>query len=443
MNSEILKKIKLPDKPGVYFFFKDKHILYIGKATSLRDRVKSYFGKDLVETRGPILMDMVLKANKIDFQVADSVLEAIILEANLIKKYQPKYNTKEKSDKSFNYVCITKEKLPKVVIIRGRKMLQEQHNFLHCVLPRVRVGTLARKNYAVPFANVFGPYTSGSQLREALKIIRPIFPFLDDKSKNYYKFYRQVDLVPDISNKEGIQKYKSNIKNLELFFEGKKKKVLKNLKKEMKDYAKIYAFEKAGEVKKQIFALQHINDIALIKQESTFLNGLAGVGDPENRGPEKKKIPVLFFRIEAYDIAHMGGKNMVGVMTAVENGEIVKSEYKKFRIKTQNNANDIGALKEVLERRLKHTEWPYPSLIVVDGGIAQINATKAVLSRFNLGIPVISVLKNEKHKPKAIMGDNTIGTKHKREILLANNEAHRFAIAYHKNMRNRNFLNIL
>jgi len=124
----------------------------------------------------------------------------------------------------------------------------------------------------------------------------------------------------------------------------------------------------------------------------------------------------------------------------VKNGEVEKSEYKKFEIRTQAVANDTGALREVLERRLKHTEWPYPALIVVDGGIAQINITKAVLAKMGLKISVVSVLKNERHKPKAIMGDRVIGLKYKREILLANSEAHRFAIAYHKNMRNKNFL---
>jgi excinuclease ABC subunit C len=136
----------------------------------------------------------------------------------------------------------------------------------------------------------------------------------------------------------------------------------------------------------------------------------------------------------------MGGKNMVGVMTVLEDGEIVKSEYKKFKIKTQNNTNDTGALKEVLERRLMHKEWSFPDLIVVDGGTAQINVTKNTLKKMGINIPIVSVLKDEKHKPKAIMGDKDFGSKYKREILLANSEAHRFAINYHKNMRNRNFL---
>src|SRR3989338_4366855 len=121
-------------------------------------------------------------------------------------------------------------------------------------------------------------------------------------------------------------------------------------------------------------------------------------------------------------------------------GKLQRVNTKKFKIRTQSGANDTGALAEVLEKRLKHTEWTYPSLIAVDGGTAQINVTKAILSKLNIAIPVVSVLKDERHKPKDILGNKDLAVKYKREILLVNSEAHRFAIAYHKNMRNRNFL---
>lgn len=420
MKIETLKKIKLPDKPGVYFFLKNKKILYIGKATSLRDRTKSYFSKGLINTRGPLILDMVFKSDNIKWEATDSILEAIILEANLIKKHQPYYNTKEKDDKSFNYVCITKEKLPKIIVVRGS-------NVKHRV-----------------FNKIYGPYTSGTQLREAMKIIRKIFPFLDDKSKNYLEFYKQINLVPDLNDKK---LYLQNIKNIKLFFEGKKKRVLKNLEKEMKGYAKKREFEKAGEIKRQIFALKHVNDVALLKNESSAGSDFFSLRTAKRNSSLEKIRTNYTFRIEAYDIAHMGGKNMVGAMVVVdlpagrqEMGEVNKAEYKKFKIRTQNNTNDTGALKEVLERRLAHKEWTFPDLIVVDGGTAQINTTKNVLKKMSINIPVVSVLKDERHKPKAIMGDREFGSKYKREILLANSEAHRFAINYHKNMRNRNFL---
>lgn len=429
MKQENFKKLKLPDRSGIYFFLKGREIIYIGKATSLKDRVKSYFGKDLIETRGPILVDMVFKADRIKWQTTDSVLEALILEAELIKKHQPKYNTKEKSDKSFNYVCITKGELPKVVVVRGRE-LQEKQNFYRSSPG----GSHASKNSAFPYAKVFGPYTSGSQLREALKIVRRIFPFLDDKSKNYLEFYRQINLVPDLNDRK---LYKQNIKNIILFFSGKKQQIFINLKKEMKEYAKKREFEKAGEIKRQMFALKHINDVAILKQENFSRSSLPGVPGGSHTN---KNFPVSVSRIEAYDIAHMGGKNMVGVMVVVEDGEVAKGEYKKFKIRTQADANDTGALKEVLERRMAHPEWTYPNLIVVDGGIAQINVTKAVLKKLKINIPIVSVVKDERHKAKAIMGDKEFGLKYKKEILLANSESHRFAIAYHKNMRNKNFL---
>jgi len=415
MQDKYLKKLNIPDKPGVYFFLKEKKILYVGKATSLRDRVKSYFGKDLIGTRGPLLVEMVYQTDKIKWQIADSILEAIILEANLIKKYQPKYNTKEKSDKSFNFVCLTKEKLPKVLVVRGK-------NVKHSV-----------------FDKIYGPYPNGNQLIEALKIVRKIFPFLDAKSKNYLEFYKQINLAPDINDRK---LYLQNIRNLKLFFEGKKKKILKNLEKEMKEYAKMREFEKAGEIKRKIFALQHINDVALLKSESRKQENFQPCALPGVPGGTLAhgNFLVSAIRIEAYDIAHMGGKNMVGVMVVLENGEVAKNEYKKFKIRTQDNSNDTGALAEVLERRLAHKEWIYPDLIVIDGGVAQINATKKILSRLNLDIPIVSVVKDEKHKPKAILGDEKIIAKYKKEILLANSEAHRFAIAYHKNLRARNFL---
>jgi len=424
MNLETFKKINkknMPDKPGVYFFRKGSKILYIGKATSLRTRTQSYFRNDLIETRGPGILDMVVKTDNIKWQETDSVLEALILEANLIKKHQPYYNVREKDDKSWNYVVITREKLPRVMFVRGKELQQKYKNYDRFTRQNP-TGSDTTRNFHISASNTFGPYTSGGQLKEAMKIIRPIFPYLDEKIKNYYTFYKQVNLAPDVTTPEGIKKYKNNIKNLKLFFEGKKKQVVKNLRKEMFALAKNKEFEKAGEVKKQIFALGHINDVALLKLEPSTYNLETN------------------FRIEAYDIAHMSGKNMVGVMTVVASGTLAKNEYKKFKIKTVTGANDTEALAEVLKRRLNHVEWQYPHLIVVDGGIAQLNMAKAVLREVGLDIALVSVVKDDRHKARAILGQESLATKHKFAILLANTEAHRFAIAYHKKMRSKNFL---
>jgi excinuclease ABC subunit C len=409
MKKVDLKKFNLPKNPGVYFFFKGREILYIGKATSLNDRVRSYFSKDLIETRGPMILDMVTQSTSIKFQSTDTVLEALILESNLIKKHQPKYNTKEKDNKSFNYVCITDEQIPKVIIERGRSIFITKSESL--------------------YKKIFGPFPNGLQLREAMKIIRRIFPYVDEQSskKNNVEFYKQLGLMPDMKEFSfALVAYRKNIQNLILFFQGKKKNIISNLKKEMMDFAKKKEFERANIIKKRIFALNHINDVALIKEEGNSF---------ENSGNF-----IFTHRIEAYDIAHMLGKDMVGVMVVMEDGDLSKKEYRKFIIRRYNKANDTGSLAEVLERRFLHLEWKDPNLIVVDGGLAQVNKARAVLKKIKKKIPVVSVLKDDKHKAKAIIGDEKLIQKNKKDILLINSESHRFAIAYHKLKRGKSFL---
>ncbi|MHB0977964.1 MAG: GIY-YIG nuclease family protein [Minisyncoccota bacterium] len=388
MKSQILKK--LPNSPGVYFFKKGKNILYIGKATTLKDRVKSYFNKDIVNTRGPLIVKMLEEASNVSFIKTDSVLEALILEAHQIKKHQPIYNTKEKDNKSFNYVTFTKEDFPQIIITRG--------------------------------SGTYGPFPHSRELKEALKIIRRIFPYRDNKCKLNGRpcFNAQISLCPGMCAGQITKtEYKRTIRHLKLFFEGKKNQLVKSLEKEMKILAKDRKFEEADKVKKTIFALNHIRDVSLLKQEASTKNQEAGC------------------RIEAYDIAHISGTSAVGVMVVVEDGEVNKSQYRKFKIHEDKN-NDIANLQEVLTRRSNHPEWPRPDLIVVDGGVAQINVAKEIFKDIN----VVSVVKDERHKAKEIIGLKITGIQGPaldRAILLANAEAHRFAINYHRNLRGRGF----
>lgn len=401
MTIQDFKQLNLPEASGVYFFKDSKgEILYIGRATSLYDRVSSYFSNDLIATRGPLLVDMVTKASTVEYIQTDSVLEAIILESNEIKKYFPYFNTKEKDNRSYNFVVITDEEFPRVVIARGRTLdkLDEQE-----------------LGYKIKYQ--FGPYPQGSLLRDALKIIRKIFPFRDVKAvlKHQESFYRSIGLSPDIDSPDAKSEYQKTIRNLVLFFEGKKGKLIKTLENEMDEYAKLQEFEKAKNVRNTLYALTHIQDVSLIKTE------------------EDKNIEG--FRIEAYDIAHMSGKDTVGVMTVVINGEPQKSQYKKFKISKDAN-NDTAGLKEILTRRFTHTEWKFPDLIVIDGGVGQINTAKEVVK----GIPIISIVKNDAHKPDHFLGDEKMVEQYGKYALLANSEAHRFAIAYHKKLRARRFI---
>lgn len=401
MKSQDLKKSKLPDLSGVYLFKNKGDILYIGKATSLADRVKSYFSNDLIDTRGPLIVDMVFKAEKVDFIETQNALEALVLEAALIKKNQPYYNTKEKDNKSFNYVCITDQEIPLVIIERGKN---------------IDFKNLSTKDHKLK--TTFGPFPNGNQLRDALRILRRIFPFIDKSSiqKDKSAFYRQIGLSPDIRDESAIKKYKKNIKNLEMFLSGSFGDLRKDLEKEMFALAETQKFEEANEIKKKLFALDHIEDVALIKRENI------------NKTDE---------RIEGYDIAHISGKNIVGVMTVVVGGEQSRNEYRKFKIQTVKSSNDTESLKEVLRRRLKHPEWVFPKVIVADGGVAQKRALESVIKESGFDIPVVSVVKDSRHKPRAILGNKKIVDKHKLSILLVNQESHRFAVNFHRKLRSK------
>lgn len=426
------RKKKLPDAPGVYFFIgAHKKLLYIGKATSLRDRVRSYFAVDLMDTRGPLLVEMLGKAKSVDWREVDSVLEALILEANLIRSHLPPYNTDLKDDKSWNYVVITKEDFPRILLVRGKNLAEDGAKSLF--LPAGRRGD-GRKNNLAPssaYSYVFGPFPHGMQLKEAMKLIRKIFPYRDicipaQEMKAEGKrpkpcFNAHIGLCPGVCTGEvSKMEYRRIVHHIVLLFQGKKKQLLKTLEREMKFAAKSEDFEEAARLRGQVFALTHIQDVSLIKDEY--------------RAP---KLSLGTSRIEAYDMAHLRGSSNVGVMTVVEDGVVQKNEYRKFRIRTAKPGDDVGALKEVLSRRLGHDEWMMPRIIVVDGATAQINAAEGVLRKYGISIPVVGVVKDEKHRPKEIRGARQIIIGRERDILLANAEAHRFAISYHRHSLRR------
>ena len=384
MKKEDVKKIILPNTPGVYFFRNiRRQILYIGKATSLKDRVKSYFSKDIDKSRGPLIVQMLEEASTVTFEQTDSVLEALILEANLIKKYQPRYNSKEKDNKSFNYLIVTKEEYPRVLIIRGRELLNSS------------------KISNIDVQEVFGPFPQGGVLKDAIKIVRKIFPFRDTCTPDSDKFCfnAQIGLCAGVcGGLINTKEYTQTIRHIILFFKGKKQVLIKKLEVQMRKYARDEKFEQAASIRKQIFALEHLQDVSLIRSD---LKAMSGGED---------------IRIEGYDVAHTSGENTVGVMTVLVGGEIEKKEYRKFTVETVKN-NDVGALYEILARRMKHDEWNLPQLIVVDGGTAQVRIAKKVLTEFGYKIPVVGVTKDDHHKPLKIIGDKTMAKVYERDIL--------------------------
>lgn len=386
-----------PDQPGVYVMKnKSGDILYVGKAGSLIRRVSSYFHK----SHNKRIEKLVQEISKIDYKVAGSSLEALILEAELIKKYRPPYNVKEKDDKSFLFIEISNDELPQVSLVRGKSKVNGER---------------------------FGPYTSASDLRNAMKILRKIFPYSIHNPKKYGKFKRpcldaQIGLCPGTCdgsvNKE---KYLRDVKSLKKILSGNIKNLIKDLENKMSLASKNEEFEKANIFKKQIFSLNHLNDVSLISESFNDFEDREGL------------------RIEGYDISNISGDSAVGSMVVFENNIPNKSEYKKFKIKTIKKQNDVGMLAEVLDRRFDHDDWVLPDLVLVDGGKGQVNACKEVLKDKGLNIPVYGIAKGSKRDKNEFFGD--LSNDFNEEVLIkVRDEAHRFAIGYHKKIRGSNFL---
>ncbi len=371
--------------------------MYIGKAVNLRRRVSSYFKKRHIDPR---IEELVSKIAKIDYRKTDSVVEALILEANLINKHKPVYNIKLKDDKSFANIIITDEEFPRVLIARptDEKKVKAKH--------------------------IFGPYTSKQDAEMVINLLVKIFDVHSNRSTEqlYRKYYIKgypSGKIGDISKAD----YRKIIGNIKLFLQGKKKNIIKKLEKEMESEAKKMNFEVAAEKRNQISALGHIQDVAFIKDKDILLKSSV-------------KFPA---RAEAYDISNISGKFAVGSMVVFTDGKPDKNEYRKFKIKTVDNANDIAMLREMLERRFTHTEWQSPDLIIIDGGLAQKNIAKMVLEKHNLNIPIISIAKGPTRKGEKIFSSAPKGYVFPdiEFIKKARDEAHRFAVSYHRKLRGK------
>ncbi len=455
MKKQDIEFTELPDAPGVYYFldiesnvqkvsnieFKKENILYIGKATSLRGRVKSYFDADIVDSRGLRIVNMVIAAKSVAYEETANVMEALLLENILIKKYQPYYNAKEKDNKSYVCVVITNEDYPRVLTMRVREYEK-----------RFMTDTAFNKK-----AKVYGPYTSAKDIRETLKIIRKILPYRDKcevkaslpaSPPKREEGHIQTSVAPSLEGRVGegpgspcfnaqiglcpgvctgivsIEEYAKTVRSIQYLFEGRSKSLIEVLEKEMRVYAKDHNFELAANRRDTIYRLQHINDVALINN------------DDINEWKDNN------YRIEAYDIAHISGSDRVGVMTVVEGGVKQPSEYRKFKLESGIN-DDYAGIRDLITRRMGHTEWRRPDLIVWDGGVGQKSAGDNALIALGIdNVATVAVVKDDKHKAKDIIGNyiqsitNKVEQSNlKKAIYLANSEAHRFSISWHRKLR--------
>lgn len=387
---------KIPETPGIYLFYKGKELVYIGKATSLRNRVRSYLNP---KTLRPI-ESLINEVTDVKWKTTDSVLEAVILEANYIKEFQPKYNVKTKDDKSWNYFIITKEEFPKLNAVRERNLKKEGYSY------------------------VFGPYAE-MKTSQILKLLHSLFKVsrCNPNQKRPCFDYHLNNCLGVCTNEISSREYKEKIiKPLVTFLKGKKKRLITSLEKKMKEASKLEDYEEAKRLRDQIFSLKKIRDFALL-DKSFLIN-------------EKKKEKSL--RIEGYDISNLGNEAMVGSMVVFNETSSVKSEYKKFKIKNVLGQSDVDCLKEVLERRLNHPEWPMPDYILVDGGKPQVSAIKSVLKEKHFNIPVIGIAKGPERKKNEFFfdKDNDFVLNNENLLIRVRDEAHRFAINYQRKLWN-------
>lgn len=336
-----LKIKKIPVEPGVYLF-KDKqeNILYIGKAKNIRKRVNSHFLKN-----SGVFLDFTDKVNDLDYIETDSEQDALILEAQMINKYQPKFNIRWKDDKSYIYTVLAKKKW-------------------------WRVYTTHQSKKETGEVKLIGPFISSRELKLFLAKIRKILPFCSCQHKKKKTcLYADINLCPAPFSKPYDQvRYKQILKTLEILL-------------------RLYRF---GE-----------------------------------------KI-----RVEAYDVSNISGYLAVGSMVVYQNDKIDKSQYRMFKIKTVKGQNDVASLAEILKRRFKHQEWPRPNLILLDGGKGQLKAAK------NINIPVLALSKigrssGKLHSQysKTPVSLNVLPEYLRHILLHLRDEAHRFAITYHKKRR--------
>ena len=403
-----------PNSPGVYFFYNAaKEVIYIGKATSLKNRVQSYFN---TKKRDRPIEKMMHEVVDIKVEKTDSVLEAVILEANSIKAYAPRYNVIGKDNRSWNYVVITDDMYPKVETVRQHTLDGNRDLFF----------SLKQQQGAV-----FGPYP-GLNTKVAMKILQRLFYFSTCKSgaKRPCLNYQMGKCLGVCVGKITSLEYKKQvIAPLKTFLRGGKKEVVYLLQKRMITESKKHNYEDAARLRDQIRSLERIHDIALIN--TSFTTTVFSHAQDE------------VLHIEGYDISHFGGKGAVGSMVVFEGAYPIKKKYRSFGIKKAEPGDDVACLVEVLERRLlRANSWSLPHLFLVDGGKGQVNAIKNLLKSNNIYIPVVGIAKGPARKKNEFIVDvqpsreliRWVG-KNRHTLISVRDEAHRFALRRQKSKR--------
>lgn len=440
-----------PNVPGVYTFRKRNNAIYVGKAENLKKRLASYFRKNA----GPKVEALRSEATKLEWKELTSDVEALIKEAELIKKYHPKYNVIMRDDKNYFFVEFTHEEFPRIFVTHQPLRITESRY----------------KNSHI------GPFTSGSALYITLRILRRIFPYCTCK-----ELHKRPCLNAEIGrclgccctrpvrnsppqrssgrasagaisngvkgggeNESCKKRYQENIKNISAILSGKKKTLLKDLSKKMKEAVKNEEFERAATLRNQIEGIENI----FLHQKFLDQDLLK-----RRRGHEWQKIERTLQailgtsrrlpRVEGYDISNISGTEATGSMVVFVNGAPSKNDYRKFKIKSVHQISDVDMHREVMKRRFNHPEWGMPDILLIDGGKPQLNAILQTLQIKNIkGIFVAGLAKREEElflpgRRDSIRLDSL--PPHTMHFFQhVRDESHRFAKKYHHKLREISF----
>ncbi len=440
MNKKLETKLaNLPINPGIYFH-KDKHgeIIYIGKAANLKNRVRQYFQKS--RGRDAKTEALVSEISDIDWMVVDSELDALFLEAEQIRRYLPRYNILLRDDKSMVYIRIDyNSDYPTVTITR--RPLDDG-------------------------ARYYGPYLNAYNIRQALKLLRRVFPYATKKTPGQKRASLDYHLGLDPGLEDGqtsLKDYRANLRKLMSYIEGKRTSIIKELEKDMKKQSKAKNYEAAARIRNQLFALQNLNK-QVIFSDKEFLD----ISKDHALNELVTLLGLTKFpkRIEGYDISHMGGTNVVASMVVFTNGVSNKSEYRKFKTYINRN-DDFANMNETITRRLSERntkKWGLPDLVLIDGGKGQLDASiRARNELVHQDIPFIGLAKREEqiiiHKTgsnvkidqkllnklggfmtdseKFIVLNLPLSTNLIRLLQRIRDESHRFAVSYHSVLKTK------
>src|SRR5579884_2851588 len=434
MNKVLQQKLaELPKSPGVYFHKDERgQIIYIGKAAVLKNRVRQYFQKS--RSRDPKTEALVAEIADIDWMVVDSEIEALFLEAELIRRYMPRYNILLRDDKAMSYIRIDYDS-DYPTVSTTRRPLDDG-------------------------ARYFGPYFSTIALRQALKLLRKVFPYATKKlaGQKRASLHYHLGLDPGLEDgKTTLTAYRANLRKLMAVIQGRRKTIIKELERDMRRAARRHDFELAARLRNQLLWLQGL-DKQVIFSDKEFLD--ISKDHALNELVNLLSLPKYPQRIEGYDISHQQGSDVVASMVVFTNGVSNKSEYRKFKTKINHN-NDFYNMNETIKRRLTERNrraWGLPDLVLIDGGKGQLEA--AVKGRDESGcnlIPFVGMAKREEqlviHKTKSQVKLNKLTLNklggfygESDDFLLLNlphnknlvkllqrirDESHRFAVSYH------------